>query len=270
MKKGILLFYFTVFFLYSVCGYAIDKNLNNKMSDSTASPINSNENVQENFPDDPFGSEGNEDPIKEFLEIPDPFESYNRFMFAFNDKLYFYFLKPTAKGYKKIIPEFVRTKIGNFYKNVKMPGRLFNCLFQGKGEEAAKEFERFTINSTFGFGGFFDVAGSYFKLEPADEDSEQTLGSYGMGPGFYVVNPFYGPSSFRGCIGLLFDSLLNPLNYIHIFADPFILPSLEFHERVNFTSFHIGEYENFKRNSLAPYAALRDAYFQNIQSKIKR
>jgi phospholipid-binding lipoprotein MlaA len=272
MKKDIFLFYILAFFLFIICGCAANKNVNNTISDFPDPSLKLNENSQLNSPtedikEDPFISEEKKSLEDEFKEIPDPFESYNRFMFAFNDKLYFYFLKPVSKGYKKLVHESVRMKVGNFYSNAKMPVRLLNCLFQAKGKGVTKEFGRFTINSTFGLVGFFDVAGSCFKLEPTDEDSDQTLGSYGIGPGFYLVLPFFGPSSLRGSFGLIFDSAMNPINYILV--DPFVLSSLEFHERINFISLHIGEYENFKREAIEPYAALRDAYFQNIQSKIK-
>ena len=99
-------------------------------------------------------------------QVPDPLEKFNRAMFTFNDKLYFYVLKPTAQGYKYIVPEPGRVSVRKFFTNVAMPVRFANCLFQGKPKQAGIELSRFVINTTAGVAGFFDPAKSYCKMNP--------------------------------------------------------------------------------------------------------
>jgi len=144
--------------------------------------------------------------------IPDPFEPLNRAFFEFNDKLYFYALKPIATGYKAVVPEPARVGVSDFFNNLSFPVRFANCLLQGKGEGAAMEFARFIINTFMGIGGFVDVA-SQEGFKKYDEDLGQTFGAWGAGPGFYICWPFLGPSSARDTIGSVGDGFLDPVNY---------------------------------------------------------
>ena len=93
----------------------------------------------------------------EELEVPpikDPIQPFNRAMFTFNDKAFHYFIKPIYKGYSNVIPEKARISVRNFYTNIKLPIRFFNCLFQGKFKGAGTEGMRFLVNSTVGIAGF--------------------------------------------------------------------------------------------------------------------
>lgn len=137
-----------------------------------------------------------EDEDEEYLEeeemetIADPLKPFNRLMFDFNDKLYFYLLKPVAQAYEAVLPEPVRVSIRNFISNITTPVRLLNCILQGKAEKAGIEYSRFMVNTIAGGLGFFDVAKKYSNLQKQDEDFGQTLGYYGMKEGFYIVWPF--------------------------------------------------------------------------------
>ena len=202
-------------------------------------------------------------------EIPDPLEPVNRAFFKFNDKLYFWVLKPVASGYKAVLPEDARIGVRNFFWNLTTPVRFVNCLLQADFKGAGTETIRLVVNSTFGLAGFLDTAKKEFHIEKKDRDFGQTLGVYGMGPVFYMSLPILGPSSLRDTIGYVGDLALDPRTYV--FGDPWVwmVWTSTLVEIVNDTSLRIGEYEEFKRSALDPYVSLRDAYFQYRQNKIR-
>jgi phospholipid-binding lipoprotein MlaA len=200
--------------------------------------------------------------------IDDPLEPVNRAFYTFNDKLYFWFLKPAARGYRAVVPETARVGVRNFFYNLAGPVRMVNCALQGKGEEAGYEFVRLFVNTTLGLGGFLDVAGDEaMQLERYDEDLGQTLGVYGMGPSIYIHWPFLGPSSGRDTLGTVGDGFLNPLNYV--VPEGGYNGAIRTYERINETSLTIGDYEDLKRSALDPYVAIRDAYYQHRESSIR-
>lgn len=143
----------------------------------------------------------------------DPIEGWNRGVQVFNDKLDKYALKPVAQGYQWITPSFVDTGVTNFFSNIQDIAVTINDLLQFKLKQGGSDAARFLINSTVGLAGFFDVA-SYWNLEKHNEDFGQTLGVWGIPPGPYLVLPFIGPSSPRGTVGLIGDTLMNPVTYI--------------------------------------------------------
>lgn len=199
--------------------------------------------------------------------IADPLESYNRIMFTFNDRLYFWALKPVAQGYGKVVPEPLRMGVRNFFHNLSAPIRLLNCLLQGKFSAFGGELSRFLLNSTAGVAGLMDPA-SYDGMKQYDEDFSQTLGSYGMGHGFYLVWPFFGPSSARGTVGLVADFFTDPLTWI--FWNDFETGiAVGGGETVNRTSLTIGTYEDMIKAVLDPYVAVRNAYYQNQLKKVE-
>ncbi|MFC1591615.1 VacJ family lipoprotein [Thermodesulfobacteriota bacterium] len=194
--------------------------------------------------------------------IADPLQGYNRVMFViFIDKMYFYILKPAATGLSWLLPESVRRCMNNFFLNIGMPVRFFNCLFQLKLKGAGVELSRFVINTTLGIVGLFDPAHNPIGLNTYLEDTGQTFGHYRMGPGFYFVLPIFGPSSGRDSLGLLFDLALNPTTYI---------PGALLLKTVNSTSLHLGEFDDLKKASVDPYIALRNAYAQNRDKLIEQ
>jgi len=199
--------------------------------------------------------------------IADPLEPFNRAMFHFNDKLYFWALKPAARGYSAVVPKPVRKGVKNFFKNLSFPVRFVSCIFQGKFEGAGIEVDRFLINSTIGLAGFMDTAANKFDMKEYDEDLSQTLGSYGIGHGFFINWPFLGASSVRQTIGSAGDAFLEPLNYVDM-ERKYELALTGF-ELVNDTSFRIGDYEDLKKAALDPYIAYRNAFYQIWQSDIK-
>ena len=220
-------------------------------------------------------SENNDEERDPFAETTkteyasDPLERMNRAFFVFNDKLYFWFLKPVAQVYGTFIPPGLRTCIRNSFDNLRFPCRLVNNMLQGKFRAAGIETGRFLINTTLGFAGFFEIAAREFNLSPPhDEDTGQTLGFYGVRPGFYIVWPVFGPSTLRDSFGLAGDTALNPLFWFP--EELWIGAVIRGGIIVNNTSLRIGEYEDFKKAAIDPYISMRQAYLQNRENDILR
>jgi len=149
----------------------------------------------------------------------DPWERSNRAVMAFNDEFDKYILKPTAKGYQWITPEFADIGITNFFSNLKDIGVSVNDFLQAKPKQGGMDAARFVVNSTIGIVGFIDVA-TLIELPKHQEDFAQTLAVWGVPRGAYCVVPFLGPSSVRGIGGYIGDSALHPLTYTFFFAAP--------------------------------------------------
>ena len=234
-----------------------------KTPDKTEDPATT-ENVEDLIEDEIFDEEFE----TRRVQVADPLYYWNKGMYHFNDKLYFWILKPLAKGYTTITPDIFRTGVRNFFYNLMMPMRFINCILQGKGNAAASEFTRFVVNTTIGVLGLGDPASQYPLLNLSDdEDLGQTLAKYGIGNGFFLVWPILGPSTLRDFIGYTGDSFLNPLTYIEPFEAEMAVRGFDL---VNRTSFHIGEYEALKEASVDPYVAMRNSYLQYREKKIKQ
>jgi len=208
-----------------------------------------------------------EPPSTAAVTIADPLEPFNRAMFTFNDRLYFWVLKPVAEGYSAVVPEPARVSVGNFFSNLRSPIRFVNCLLQAQFIGAATELFRFMLNSTIGLAGLFDPAGGEeIGLLRQDEDFGQTLGSYGVGQGFYIVWPFLGPSSPRDTLGMIGDYFAYPISYL----DPwYAWLAVRGYKAINDTSLQIGDYEAIKDAAIDPYISIRNAYIQYRQKKVE-
>lgn len=200
------------------------------------------------------------------VSVADPLEPWNRAMFTFNDKLYFWAMKPVIKGYNWVVPEVARKSIRNFFYNLDMPDRFISSVLQVEIKAAGIELARFTINSTMGVVGFFDVAKSMFQLEPQIKDIGQTLGKYGIGEGFYLVWPFVGPSTARDTIGTAGDFYLSPWTRVNSAAAAAGLGSFDYFNKASFDS---NDYEELVNSSVEPYAALKNAYIQYRRNIVK-
>jgi phospholipid-binding lipoprotein MlaA len=143
------------------------------------------------------------------------FEGFNRGVYKFNDTLDRAALKPIAKGYRKVTPNFVRTGIGNVLSNLEYPGTFVNQFLQGKLKLGLKDTGRFLINSTLGVAGIFDVA-TPIGLEKNDEDFGQTFAVWGVPSGPFLNLPLLGPSSMRDAPGRALGFLTNPLQYTDV------------------------------------------------------
>lgn len=149
---------------------------------------------------------------------PDPWERFNRRVFAFNDKVDRYFLKPVAKGYRKITPQFLDDGITNILNNLNEPVTILNDALQGKVLQSVRDTGRFVVNSTVGLAGFFDVA-RHANLPRHEEDFGQTFAKWGVPAGPYVVVPFMFGMTIRDGAGYGTEALFlselyeNALNF---------------------------------------------------------
>ncbi len=226
-------------------------------------PVASSADPEDEFEGDPFEDEFEQ----EAVQVADPLSYWNRAMFHFNDKLYFWALKPLAQGYKAITPDLFRIGIKNFFHNITAPVRLVNCILQGKGDDAVNEFARFVINTTVGVLGFGNPADHIPQCAPpSEEDLGQTLARYGIGNGFYIVWPVLGPSTLRDTFGMVGDFFLKPVSYVETTEASIAIWSLD---KLNETSFRIGDYESLKKAAIDPYLAIRNVYIQYRNTQIE-
>lgn len=216
--------------------------------------------------DDPWGESAN----GESAPAGDPWESYNRAMFKFNDSLYFNVVKPVTEGYKYIMPRRPRTWVNNFFNNMLFPVRFTGCMLQGKFFTAGAEVSKFIVNSIFGLGGLGNLVGeksSTMPLYTGMEDMGQTFGVWGIPNGPYFVIPLLGPSTIRDFAGYGIDTfLLNPFWWFDI---PWYYSiAAGTYNQINRLSFHLGEYESLKEGAIDPYLAMRNAYLHYRQKQV--
>ena len=200
-------------------------------------------------------------------EIYDPLESVNRVIFGFNNVADRVVLEPVAKGYKKL-PSPVQNGVGNFIKNLKLPLVAVNQLLQGQGKNAAESTGRFFINSTIGIFGLVDVADN-IGLEQKQEDFGQTLATWGIGDGFYIVLPIFGPSNVRDSAGMVVTYAADPFNsYAIREGEAWVIPLRTAASAVDQRSKIIDEVNALRNNSLDYYAAVKSSYYQNRKAAI--
>ena len=140
------------------------------------------------------------------VQYDDPFEGFNRRMYYFNAVFDDYVMLPIVDVYQFITPDIIETGVSNVFSNLNEITTFVNAILQGKFNVAGQTLGRFTLNSTLGIAGLFDVA-TAADIAKQNEDFGQTLGHWGLAPGPYIVLPLLGPSSFRDMTGLAFDAL---------------------------------------------------------------
>ena len=200
-------------------------------------------------------------------EIYDPLEPVNRAIFSFNNVADRVVLEPVAKGYKKL-PSPIQSGISNFLSNLRAPLVVVNQLLQGQGENAIQSSGRFIINSTVGLLGVFDVA-EKIGIEEKEEDFGQTLATWGVGDGFYIVLPLFGPSNMRDTSGMLITMVTDPINaYAVSEGEAWLVPMRTAANAVDQRSKIIDEVNALRDNSVDYYAAVRSSYYQNRKAAI--
>jgi phospholipid-binding lipoprotein MlaA len=198
----------------------------------------------------------------------DPWEGFNEKMFNFNrEVLDRFLLKPIATGWDFIFPDMVQRGFRNMFDNIDVVRRVVNNSLQLKFTGAATELARFTINSTIGLVGFFDVAKDGFGIEQRDEDTGQTFGVWGAGPGPYLVLPFLPPATVRDGIGYLFDGAMFPPSYFIPWWGTIVGT---FTETVNERSLNLDRFERVAESTVDLYGAVRNAYLQRRAAAIKQ
>jgi phospholipid-binding lipoprotein MlaA len=198
----------------------------------------------------------------------DPFEAFNEKMFWFNrEVLDRFLLKPVATAWDFVIPDPVQRGIYNIFDNLAVVRRLVNNTLQWKLTGAATEMARFTINSTVGLVGFFDVARDQFGIQQRDEDTGQTFGVWGIGPGPYLVLPFLPPLTIRDGIGYAFDTAMTPYIY---FIPWYANAGLTATSTVNERSLNLETFERVAESTIDLYGAVRNAYLQRRAAAIRQ
>jgi phospholipid-binding lipoprotein MlaA len=193
-------------------------------------------------------------------EAYDPAEPVNRVMYRFNELGDKYLLRPMASGYRRALPQPMRSGIGNIFRNLLSPVTIANDFLQGKFRQTGEDGARFLLNSTVGLAGLFDPA-TRIGLEDHDEDFDQTLGVWGAAEGPYLVIPVFGPRTLRHLVGDAVDAPLTPfLNVadgdIDLTLGAWVIYQVDRRSRLLDADEQIFE-------SFDPYIFVRDAYLQN-------
>ena len=198
----------------------------------------------------------------------DPWEGFNEKMFWFNREIVDRFvLKPAATGWEFIFPDPVQRGFHNFFDNLAVVRRVVNNTLQLKFSGAATELARFSINSTVGVVGFFDVAKDAFGIEQRDEDTGQTFGVWGMGPGPYLVLPLFPPLTIRDGVGYAFDAAMTPYTYFIPWWGTMAGTATN---TVNERSLNLDRFERVAESTVDLYGAVRNGYLQRRAAAIKQ
>ena len=200
------------------------------------------------------------------IEEYDPLEGFNVRMFNFNRKVDRYLLKPVATVYDKIMPDELERGISRGFYNLGVVHRTVNSLLQGKLKRAGIEVTRFLLNSTFGIAGMLDFAKEVFNLETSPEDSGQTLGFYGVGPGPYLQLPFLQPLTIRDGVGYILDISMNPMNWILPLTTLF---PMNVGNILNERSVNLETFQGVEEATIDLYGAVRNAYLQKRAQAIR-
>lgn len=244
-------------------------SLHGATSDDSSPEVASFETFDATF-DEEFGDEfDTPEPEADF----DPLSGYNRAMTTFNDFVYINALIPVARGYAAVVPKPGRTAVSNVFQNLRAPIRIVNNLLQLKLTNTVEETGRFVINSTLGILGIWDPASEWFGLKTRDEDFGQTLGHYGVGPGFHIVLPILGPSNLRDSVALAPDWYLDPLTYTT--PETSLVDSslqgivIQGGYMVNETSLNYKVYESVRKDAVDLYPFMRNLYEQSREKAIE-
>ncbi len=217
------------------------------------------ETVVEGTFEDPFATES--EPVQ------DPWEPFNSSTFTLNYNIDRYALKPVARVYSGIVPPDVQDSLGNAFDNLGFVSRFLNSIFQGKFDRAGTEMQRFLLNSTLGVGGLFDVSTHMFGIEvPPAEDTGQTLATYGVASGPYLVLPLLPPMTVRDAVGYAGDIFMNPVNYFIPFAPNLALNATD---RVNDRAINLETFEGLEESTIDLYGAVRSGYMDRRAKDIQ-
>jgi len=206
----------------------------------------------------------------EFDATNDPLEPMNREIFDFNQFLDRVLIKPVAQGYRTVVPEFGRNAIRNFLNNLGEPVIFANDVMQGEFKAAHDTVARFLINSTFGAGGTYDMAGQT-GIERQSGDFGQTLFSWGIPSGPYLVLPIFGPSDPRDAAGMGVDGVMDPFGYLagaYGAANSATIGRMAA-SGVDLRARNIETIDDLQRNAIDFYAEIRSLYRQHRASELR-
>ncbi|MDC8785500.1 MlaA family lipoprotein [Roseateles koreensis] len=188
----------------------------------------------------------------------DPWESWNRKVFSFNDALDEHVLVPVATAYSELVPAQIRLSIDNFFGNVNDAWSTVNLLLQGRFKSGVEQGMRFAVNTTLGFGGLLDIS-TEVGLEKKSEDLGKTFGRWGFGTGAYIVWPLFGPSSVRDTLAIPWDWAASPSM---LFEDGSAKVAIYSLQTINARANFLRASQMLEGIALDKYTFYRDAYLQ--------
>ena len=202
------------------------------------------------------------------------FEGVSRSIFKFNMALDDAIIEPIAKGYNKL-PDPIKNGTSNFTSNLATLLSIPNSLLQGNIKQVGHATGSFLVNSTIGVLGFLNPA-EKMGLKPHKEDIGQTLGSYGFGPGCYLVLPVLGPSTARDSLGIIADSFVDPFAYVTIRENELFgvsgnkidYFSVKGTDAIDFSADNITNFESIEKNTIDLYSSFKSIYLQDRENKI--
>jgi phospholipid-binding lipoprotein MlaA len=198
----------------------------------------------------------------------DPYETTNRRIFAFDVQYDHMVLEPSAKAYNDFVPDGVRQGAHNFISNLDLPITFANDVLQGEPGRAGRTVARFTVNSTLGVAGVFDMAG-HMGIPAHTEDFGVTLGKWGVGEGPYVVLPLLGPDPPRDIAGLAGDFAFDPTVYVHLKQHIWWALGREYLTVMDTRARNLDTLNDIERVSLDYYATTRSLYRQLRDNEIR-
>jgi len=202
------------------------------------------------------------------VEVSDPFEEANRAIFSFNTAVDKAVIHPVAKGYNAVVPDPARTGVDNALKNLRSPVNFANQVLQGDFEGAGDVVVRAVVNTLLGLGGLIDLAG-HEGIEYEVEDFGQTLATWGVDHGPYLVVPILGPSSTRDYVGYAVDSFADPLRwYLFNIEEEGVYYGKIGADYLNLRASLVDVLEDLEKSSIDYYAATRSAYYQRREALV--
>ena len=227
--------------------------LNNSISSSYASAYN-------------YDDDDSDNNNSSCTEAYDPYEKINRKIFVFNSVLDYFLLRPVAIVYRNVTNDYIKARVGNFTENIGVPLTTVNYALQKNPNDTLKSFWRFMVNTTLGIGGLFDVA-SKIGLEITPQTLGSTFAHYGVGPGPYLVVPFFGGTNGRDLTDSLFTSTyLNPLkHFLHSDFKLGLTGVKLVHDRMVLLPFT----DYVTKNSVDAYVSIRSSIHQNRESVVQ-
>lgn len=200
-------------------------------------------------------------------QFNDPWESTNRKIYAFNEGVDRHFVEPAARVYEGITTRWVRQRFTDFFDNLRTPVWLANDTLQAEWSDAGRQVARFSLNSTLGLAGLFDIAETEFDLEKEPEDFGQTMAVWGVAEGPYVMLPLLGPSTLRDAPARLVDRAIDPVVWAEYEGDDTLRTTRTVTTVLN-ARLTFDEALERMRDSPEPYVALRSSYLQNRRALI--
>ena len=206
-------------------------------------------------------------PSPESLAQNDPWERTNRDIFDFNLAMDRAILRPVARGYRDVVPEFARDGVHNFLTNLNSPVILANDVLQGETDKAGNTLGRIVINTTVGVGGLIDVA-SKWGLPYRENDFGITLGKGGAAEGSYLMLPFAGPKPPRDLLGTAVDVAFDPFTYAIFPGDNTLMIVRVGMGILDARTSQLDAVETIERSSIDFYATTRNLYRQSRNARI--